>query len=162
MISEKMAARLNEQLKEEFYSASIYLAMGAWCVSNDFVGGAHFFKKQAAEELGHAMKIFDYLAETGARPVVPALEQPPAEYKNLLDVFEKALEHERYITGCINKLVDLAQEEKDHATNHFLQWFVEEQMEEESMFGGLLAQLRMVGTDSRGLFLVDRELARRQ
>jgi len=162
MISKTMEKRLNEQMREEFYSASIYLAMAAWCSNHDFAGGANFFKKQAAEELTHAMKFFDYLAETGAEVVVPGLQQPPAEYSSLLDVVEKALEHERYITDRIHKLVDLALEEKDHATNHFLQWFVDEQMEEEAHFSGLVAQIRMVGTDSRGLFLIDREMAKRQ
>jgi ferritin len=162
MLSKEMEKRLNDQLREEFYSAWYYLSIAAWCDANDYPGGAHFFKKQYEEEVGHAMRIYHYLTEVDGKPVIPALDQPPAEFESLQQVFEKALEHEKHITRCISELMDLAIKEKDHATAAFLQWYVNEQVEEEATMKNILAQIRMVGTDSRGLFLVDRELAKRE
>jgi ferritin len=162
MLSKKMEKALNEQIKEELYSASIYLAISAWASSNDYNGTAHFFMLQTQEEVGHAMKIYNYLFEVEGKAVVPSLDQPPAKYKDLNDVFQSALKHEKYITGKIHDLVTLARDENDYATEYFLQWFVTEQVEEEASMNNVLAQLKMAGTDSRGLFLVDRELGKRQ
>ena len=161
MISKKMAEQLNEQIKNEFYSAAYYFAISAYCSAKDYHGTAHYFRVQAGEEMNHALKIYDYLFDVGARAVVPALAQPPVEYTSIEDIFKKALAHEQFITGCINQLMDLANSEKDHATANFLQWFVKEQIEEEANVNKILAQLKMVGTDSRGLFLLDMELAKR-
>jgi ferritin len=162
MISKKMEKALNEQIKEELYSASIYMAISAWASSKDFDGTAHFFMLQTQEEVGHAMKMYNYLFEVGGQAVIPGLDKPPVKYKDLDDVFQKALEHEKYISGRINKLVTLAREESDYATEYFLQWFVTEQVEEEASMNKVISQLKMAGTDSRGLFLVDRELGKRQ
>lgn len=162
MISKKMEEALNEQIKEEFYSASYYLAISAWANSRDFNGTAHFFLLQTQEEAGHAMKLFQYLFDVGGRAVVPGIEKPPVEFENLGDAFRKTLEHEQHITSSIHKLVALAREEHDYATENFLQWYVNEQVEEEANMNKILAQLKMVGTDSRGIFLLDRELGKRQ
>jgi len=162
MISKKMENALNEQIKEEFYSASIYLAISGWAISKDYNGTAHFFMLQTQEEISHAMKMYNYLFEVEGEAVVPGLDQPPVEYSDLHDVFKKALEHEKYISGRIHNLVTLAREENDYPTEYFLQWFVTEQVEEEASMNKVIALLKMAGTDSRGLFLVDRELGKRQ
>ncbi len=162
MISKKVEKALNQQIKEEFYSASIYLSMSAWASSQDYTGTAHFFMLQTQEEIGHAMKIFNYLFDVEGKAVVPGLDQPPGEFTDHRDIFKKTLAHEKHITGCIYKLVALARQENDFATENFLQWFVTEQVEEEASINKVLAQLKMVGTDSQGLFLLDQELAKRQ
>ena len=162
MISKKMEKALNEQIKEELYSASIYFAISAWASSQDYSGTAHFFMLQSQEEVAHALKMYTYLFDVEGRAIVPGLDQPPAEYSGLDEVFKKALEHEKYITGRIHKLVTLAREENDYPTENFLQWFVTEQVEEEASMNKVISQLKMAGTDSRGLFLVDRELGKRQ
>ena len=162
MISKKMENALNQQIKEEFYSASLYLSMSAWASFLDYTGTAHFFNLQTQEEIVHAMKLFNYLFDVEGKAVVPGLDQPPAEFTGHQDIFEKTLAHEKHITGCIHKLVALARQENDFATENFLQWFVTEQVEEEASMNKVLAQLKMVGTDSQGLFLFDQELAKRQ
>lgn len=162
MITEKIERALNDQLKEEFFSASYYLSISAWANANEYPGTAHFFMLQAQEELGHAMQFFNYLFSVDGKAVVPGLDQPPADFESLNDVFKKALEHEKFITGRIHKLVAMAREENDYPTENFLQWFVNEQVEEEASMNKVLSQLKMAGTDSRGLFLVDRELGKRQ
>ncbi len=162
MISEKMAKMLNNQIKKEFDSATVYLAISAWCSSQDLDGIAHFFRKQSEEENAHGMRIYDYLFNIDARAVVPAVAQPPANYDSVKDIFTKTLEYEQQITGSINKLVDLANQEKDYATLTFLNWFVTEQIEEESTIKSILAKIKMIGTDGRGLYLLDRELGERE
>ncbi len=161
MISKKMTEQLNEQIKNEVYSAAYYFAISSYCSAKDYHGTAHYFRVQAGEEMNHALKIYDYLLDVDARAVVPAVEQPPVEYTTIEEIFKKALAHEQFITSCINKLMDLANGEKDYATANFLQWFVKEQIEEEANVNKVLAQLKMVGTDSRGLFLLDMELGKR-
>jgi ferritin len=162
MIGKKMQEALNAQIKEEFFSASLYLAISAWCNERNYLGAAHFFKVQAKEEVSHALKIFDYLFEVEGRSVVPGLDRPPVEFSGMEDIFKKALEHEKFITDRIHKLVKLAREENDMASENFLQWYVKEQVEEEAQVVTILAQLKMVGTDSRGIFLLDRELGKRE
>ena len=161
MISKKMEKALNEQIKEELYSASIYMAISAWASSKDFDGTAHFFMLQTQEEVGHAMKMYNYLFEVGGQAVIPGLDKPPVKYKDLNDVFQKALEHEKYISGRINKLVTLARQESDYATEYFLQWFVTEQVEEEANASEILEKLKLAG-DSSGLLFLDAELSKRQ
>ena len=162
MISKKMERMLNEHIKEEFDSSAIYLAISAWCSANDLNGTALFFRKQAEEENAHGMRIYEHLFNVDARAIVPAVAQPPVNYDSVMDIFTTALEYEQHITGCINKLVDLANQEKDYATLILLNWFVTEQIEEEATFKSILATIKMIGTDGRGLYLLDRELGQRQ
>ena len=162
MISKTMQKKLNDQIREEMYSSYHYLAMSAWCSSKDLNGAAHFFRKQSEEEYGHAMKIYEYLFEVGAQAIVPGIDQPPSDYDSLEEIFNKTLEYERKITERINKLMELANQEKDFATANFLVWFVNEQIEEEGMVNDILAQIRMVGTSGQALFMLDRELAKRE
>jgi len=127
----------------------------------DLPGFANWMRVQYQEEVSHAEKLFDHLIERDGRAVVKAFDAPPAEWKSALDVFESAYAHERKVTGLINDLVDLALSEKDHATHNFLQWFVNEQVEEEASAKAIVQQLKLIGDSRAGLFQIDRELGQR-
>ncbi len=161
MISKKMQDALNGQVVAEFYSAYLYLSMSAYLESVDLKGFANWMRVQYQEEVSHAEKIFDHVIERDGRAVVKAWEAPPAEWKSALDVFETAYKHEQKVTGLINGLVDQALAEKDHATYNFLQWFVNEQVEEEASVKTIVQQLKLLGDSRAGLFQIDRELGQR-
>ena len=161
MLSEKMAAALNEQIIAELYSSYFYLSMNSYFESVSMAGFAHWMRQQAQEEMLHAMKIYDYLHERGGKANLTAIEQPPAQWNSALHVLEDVLAHEIKVTGLINDLVNLAIEERDHAANAFLQWFITEQVEEEAHVGAVVDKLKMVGDDMAGLFAIDQELGKR-
>jgi len=161
MLSKKLEAALNIQINEEYYSSYIYLAMAAYLEDKNLDGCAHWMQMQAREEYEHAMKIFDYMVDRGARVVLTEVKAPPKAWDSPLDAFKGALEHEQYMTGNINKLTDLAIAEKDHATGNLLQWYVTEQVEEEAQVEDIVKKLEMMGTDGPGLFMMDRELKNR-
>ena len=161
MISQKMQEALNGQVAAEFYSAYLYLSMSAYLESIDLQGFAGWMRVQYQEEVSHAEKIFDHVIERDGRAVIKAWEAPPAEWKSALDVFETAYKHEQKVTGLINGLVDQALAEKDHATYNFLQWFVNEQVEEEASVKTIVQQLKLLGDSRAGLFQIDRELGQR-
>jgi ferritin len=161
MISATMEAALNGQLNKEIYSAYLYLSMSAYSSSIGLKGFANWFMVQYQEEMAHAMKFYDYINAQSGRVKLAAIDQPPAEFTSLLEMFEKTLAHERLVTKSINELVDLAIAEKDHATNIFLQWYVTEQIEEEGNDNEIIAKLKLVGEDGNGLLMLDRELASR-
>jgi len=160
-LSKKMQDALNEQIKEELASAYIYLGMAAYCESINLRGFARWMRAQSNEEMTHAMKFYDYVHERGGRVVLAALEQPQAEYAGPVDVFEKTLAHEQYITGRIHKLYALAVEEKDYASLGILQWFVDEQVEEEASAGDILDTLKMIGDKGQALYMLDQKLGAR-
>jgi ferritin len=160
-LSKKMQDALNEQIKEELASAYIYLGMAAYCESINLRGFARWMRAQSNEEMTHAMKFYDYVHERGGRVVLAALEQPQAEYAGPVDVFEKTLAHEQYITGRIHKLYALAVEEKDYASLGILQWFVDEQVEEEANAGDILDTLKMIGDKGQALYMLDQKLGAR-
>lgn len=161
MVSKKMQDALNGQMNAELYSAYLYLAMAAYYEDKDLPGFANWMRVQAQEEMTHAMKFYDYLVQRGARVVLDTIEKPPFEWESPLDVSENVLDHEKKVTGLINDLVNLAMEEKDHATNNFLQWYVAEQVEEEESVGSVLQKVRLAADSSSGLLMVDSELAQR-
>jgi ferritin len=161
MIDERMQEALNKQLNAELYSSYLYLSMSAYFQSVNLGGFANWMRVQAQEELAHAMKFYDYVNERGGRVVLQAVEAPPSEWDSALAVFEDTYRHEQKVTGMINKLVDLAVEARDHATNNFLQWFVSEQVEEEASADEVVQRLKLVGDDPSGMFMIDRELAQR-
>jgi ferritin len=161
MISKKMADALNKQINEELYSWYLYLAMSAYFSALNYVGTANWLKLQANEEMNHAMKIYGYLNEVGQKIELQKVEQPPSDYKNHLAAFQQVLDHELHITKCINDLADLATTEKDHATSNFLIWFVNEQVEEVGNARLLLEKVKMVGSSTHTLYLLDRELGKR-
>jgi len=161
MLNERMAEALNTQLNKEIYSAYLYLSMSACSSFIGMKGFANWFMVQYQEEMVHAMKIYNYVDSQGGQVKLMAVEQPATEFESALEMFEKTLEHEKFITKSINDLVNLAIEEKDHATNIFLQWFVTEQIEEEGNDNDIISKLKLVGDKGNGLFMIDRELASR-
>jgi len=164
MISPKMEAALNEQVNREMYSAYLYMAMSAHCDSIGLKGFANWFMVQYHEEMLHAMKIYEYIQRQGGKVKLLAVSEPPSKWESPLQMFQKTLEHEQFITRSINDLVDLAIQEKDHASHIFLQWYVTEQVEEEENDNDILAKLNLVGDDAggrNGLFMIDKELAAR-
>ena len=161
MMDEKMQEALNKQLNAEVYSAYLYLSMSAYFHSVNLGGFANWMRVQWQEELAHGLKFYDYVNERGGRVMLDAVEAPPSEWDSPLAAFEHVYQHEQKVTGMINKLVDLAVEARDHATNNFLQWFVSEQVEEEASADEVLQKLKLVGDDASGLFMIDRELAQR-
>ena len=162
MLSRKMTEALNEQINKEMYSAYLYMSMSAHCSNAGLDGFANWFMVQYHEEMTHAMKIYDYLNEQGEKVILEAIEKPPSEFGTMLEMFEATLEHEQFIKGSIHGLVDLANEEKDYATQIFLQWFVTEQVEEEGNDNEIIAKLKLVGNEGNGLFMIDRDMAARK
>ena len=161
MISKKMEKALNEQVNAELYSAYLYLSMEAYFKSLNLNGFANWMMVQIQEEVSHAMKIYGFIDERGGRIALKEIEGPITEWDSPLAVFEAVYEHEQKVTGMINNLVNLAIEEKDHATNSFLQWFVNEQVEEEASADQLVQQLKMMEKAPGGMFMLDRELGQR-
>jgi ferritin len=161
MISKKMEEALNEQVNAELYSAYLYLSIESYFKSLNLNGFANWMRVQTQEEVMHAMKIYDFVNERGGRVILKAIEGPPTEWDSPLAVFEAVYVHEQKVTGLINDLVDLAIKEKDHATNSFLQWFVNEQVEEESSADEVVQQLKMMENAPGGMFMLDRELGQR-
>ncbi|XPV77366.1 MAG: ferritin [Desulfovibrio sp.] len=160
MLSQKMQDAINDQITWEFYSGYIYMSMSAWFDSKGLPGFGKWMMAQYQEEISHGMKMFHYVGEAGGTVDLGAIEKPRKEWDSPLDAFEEALEHERGVTARINKLVNMAIEEKDHATNIFLQWFISEQVEEEATVGEIVDKLKLVG-DGGALFMLDRDLASR-
>jgi ferritin len=160
-LSKKLQDALNEQIKEEIASAYIYLSMAAYCESVNLAGFARWMVAQSQEEWGHAMKFYNYIYDRGGRVVLEAIEKPATEFAGPVDVFEKTLAHEQFITGRIHNLYAMAAEEKDYASQGVLQWFVNEQVEEEKTAGDILEMLKMVGDKGQGLIMLDRQLAQR-
>jgi ferritin len=160
-LSKKMQDAINKQINEELASAYIYLSMAAYCESINLPGFAKWMTAQSNEEMEHAMKFYGFVHSRGGRVVLEAIEKPPVEFDGPVDVFEKTLAHEQYITGCIHNLYGIAVEEKDYASLSMLQWFVDEQVEEEETAGGILETLKQVGDKGQALFMIDRQLGAR-
>ncbi len=161
-ISEKMQDALNGQINAETYSSHLYLAMSAYFESIDLPGFANWMRVQAREEDVHIQKLFDYVFERSGRVILGAIEGPPAEWQSPLTVFEAAFEHEQLISKGIADLVDLAISESDRASESFLRWYVDEQVEEEASIGGIISKLKLVKDDGYGLLMIDNELGARQ
>ena len=162
MVSKKMAKAITDQINREMYSGYLYMAMSSYSAYIGLEGFANWFMKQYHEEMEHAQKMYDYLQDQGQHVKLLAIEEPQATFQSPLDMFEKTLAHEKIVTGLINKLVDLALKENDHATQIFLQWFVTEQVEEEAHASAIIDKLKMVGDKGNGLFMIDKMLAARE
>lgn len=161
MLSEKLLNEINEQIKHEFYSAHYYLAMAAYCKAQDLEGFANFFLVQAEEERFHAMKFFNFVDDLGGRVVIKGFGDPKNEFTSLEDVFTSALEHEKFVTSRINQLMDIAVNEKDYASVSFLNWFVDEQVEEVSTMTTILSKIKRMGENNPAIYMLDAELAQR-
>jgi len=162
MISPKMQDALNEQINAELFSSYLYLAMAAWFESVNLPGFAQWMMAQSREENTHAMKLYKYLNDHGARVILKAIAAPDAQYKSALDVFQQVLRHEQKVTGLIHKLYDLATREKDYASEVELQWFVKEQVEEEKNATDIVEKLKMVGDSKNALLMIDHHMGARK
>ncbi|MFH1850000.1 MAG: ferritin [archaeon] len=161
-ISTKMQDALNGQVNAELYSAYLYLSMSAYFESQNLGGLAHWLRVQAREETGHAMKIYDYVAERGGTVKLAEIKAPPARWDSPLNAFEDAYAHETKVTVMINDLLKIAHAENDPATAARLQWFVTEQVEEEATTDDVVQKLRMIGASKNGLFMLDAHLGKRE
>jgi ferritin len=162
MLTKKVEKALNEQINAELYSAYLYLAMAAWFESLNLRGFASWMKVQSREENTHAMKFFEFVHERRGTVTLQEIAAPTGKWKSPQAAFEAALEHEQYITGRIDDLVNLAAAEKDHATAEMLQWFVKEQVEEEASADSIVQQLKMADNAPGALFMIDRVLGERK
>lgn len=162
MIKKNVQEIINKQINAEMYSAYLYLGMAVWCTDNNLNGAAHWFKIQAKEEMAHAMKFYKYLEETSSQITLKAIDAPAAKWKNVLDVFENAYKHEQKVTAMIYAIVNLAQKEGDHATVSMCKWFVDEQVEEEAHALEIVNQIKMIGDSKGSLFMLDRQLGKRE
>ncbi|MDR0661464.1 MAG: ferritin [Prevotellaceae bacterium] len=161
MLTKKMESALNTQINEEFWAAYLYLSMSAYFTSEGFPGFAGWMHVQAQEEVTHAMKIYNYVLERGGKVALEPLKAVATSWKSPLDVFQASLEHEQKVTAMIDKLVEIAIEEKDHATRSMLQWFIDEQVEEESSAKTIIDSLKLIGDNGYGLYSIDKDLASR-
>jgi len=160
-LNQKLQDTLNDQIKEELESAYIYLSMAAYFETKNLLGFAHWMRLQSNEEMEHAMKFFGHINSRGGQVRLQAIGQPPLDFEGPTAVFEKTLAHEQYISDRILKLYELATSVKDYASLSLLQWFVDEQVEEEANASKILEMLRMIGDKGQGLIMLDRQLAQR-
>lgn len=161
MINKRMQDALNKQINEEMFSSYLYLSMSAYFESKSLLGFANWMKIQAQEEMLHAMKFYNYILERGGNVELQAIAEPKKEWTSVLNAFEEALAHEEHITGCINDLMSVGMEEKDHASQNLLKWFVDEQVEEEATANEIVDKLRMIGDHGPMLLMQDKEMTTR-
>ncbi len=162
MLKKSIEKAFNEQINAETYSAYLYWSMSAWCEANNLPGFANWMRIQAQEEMTHALKFYTHVLERGGQVKLTTIDGPETEWKDIEAVFAATLKHENYVTERINSLVDLAIKEKDHASNQYLQWFVNEQVEEEKNAEQILGQLKIMGKQpGAALYMLDKEMAAR-
>ncbi|MFC1666505.1 ferritin [Candidatus Omnitrophota bacterium] len=160
-MDKKLKKAINEQITKELYSSYLYLAMVGYFESKSLSGFSHWMRMQVQEELLHAMKLFDFMNERGHKVVLGVIDKPPGDFTSVEDVFQKTLEHEKKVTASINSLYTLARDTNDNAVLTFLQWFINEQVEEEKNAGDILAKLKYVSSQPAGILFLDKELATR-
>ena len=161
MLSKKLEEALNNQINEELYSSYLYWSMASWFESQNLSGFANWMKIQSEEEYLHARKFYEYINNAGGRVVFEAIKTPQKEWNNIEEIFQDTFDHENHITNCVNELASLAIDEKDHATNSFLRWFVDEQVEEVAIADQILHEIKMIGENKQGIFMLDREMKSR-
>ena len=161
MISQTMTDEINKQINAELYSSYLYVSMSSYASFNGLRGAANWFWVQAQEEISHAQKLYDYVNSQGMRAVLAGIDAPPTEFDSLKDLYGQALTHEQKVTGLINDLVNLARDEKDHATEIFLQWFVTEQVEEEENARDILDKVKLAGDNGAAMLMIDADLSAR-
>jgi ferritin len=161
MLNKTIQDAINEQIKNELFSAYIYLSMSSHFEEMNLSGMAHWMRLQSNEEVEHAMKFFEYIHDRGGKVSLAAIGQPPLEWKSPLAVFENAYEHEQKVTGMINNLYALAVKENDYPTQIMLQWFINEQVEEEKNASTIVEQLKMIGDNKNALMMLDHNLGAR-
>jgi ferritin len=161
MMNKKVEQAINDQINFELYSAYTYLSMAAYFENQNLPGFANWMRVQFEEEQFHAMKMFNFINERGGRVILTKIDGPSTDWANIVGVFEETLAHEQTVTQRINNLVNLAMDERDHASYNFLQWYIDEQVEEEANVEGILNQLKMLDGKGHGILMLDRELGAR-
>ncbi|MCS4487305.1 H-type ferritin FtnA [Staphylococcus americanisciuri] len=161
MLDQQLLEALNNQMNHEFFAAHAYMAMAAYCDNNSYDGFANFYIEQAKEERFHGQKIYDYINDRGEKAVFQALDAPKVDFNSILETFEDGLKQEQDVTRRFYNLSEIANDKKDYATISFLNWFLDEQVEEESMFETHIDYLKRIGDDSNTLYLYEKELASR-
>jgi len=161
MATGNLLKELNNQFNFELLSGYYYMGMAAYCSSQDMNGFAHFLIEQAKEEYEHAMKFYEFINDMDGRVTTLAMEEPKNDYTSFLEVFEAALDHEKLVTSKINNLLEMALEEKSYPTIQFLQWFIEEQLEEENSMKDIIVKLERMKDNFLGLYKLDSELGAR-
>jgi len=158
MISKKMEQSLNQQIELEGYASFLYLSMASWCDKEGLDGCAAFMHRQSEEEKEHMLRIFYYISEVDGHALAPAIKQPPYEFESVQSLFEEVYAHEQRVTKAIHELVALSLEEKDHTTHHFLQWYIDEQKEEEALMRTILDKIKLIGNGPQSLYYIDMEV----
>jgi ferritin len=161
MLSKKISDQMNAQINHELYSAYLYLSMSAHFENENLPGFAHWMRVQSQEEVEHAMKFYNYIYDRDGKVVLQAIDQPPSDFGSPLEVFQMGLEHEKKVTGLINQIYSSADQESDYASKVFLNWFVEEQVEEEKSATDIVETLKLIGDNKSGIFMLDRQLGSR-
>jgi ferritin len=161
MINNKIQKAINEQIKEELYSAYLYLSMSAYCANQNFTGFANWFEVQAKEEMDHAMGFYKHLLKRNGKVELEEIAKPPLEFKSVSSLFEEALKHEKYITSKINKLRELSETEKDYAFESFIRWYIDEQVEEEENANAKIDAVKLIEDKGSAMYLLDKELMAR-
>jgi ferritin len=157
MLKKPVEEILVRQIEREAYSSNLYLSMASWAETNGFGGVAEWMYAQAEEEKIHLLKFMKYVNERGGKAVIPAVEQPPADFKNVQDIFERTLAHEQFVTESINEIVGVCLDNKDFTTHNWIQWFVTEQIEEEATVSGIIDKLKLL--DGQNMYMFDRDVA---
>ena len=156
MLSKAMEKILNEQIEKEGYSSNLYLAMATWAENNGYNGVAQWLYAQSEEERMHMLKFINYIGERDCHAIIPEFKKPPIDYGNVSDMFDEVLKHEQYISASINEIVSVSLDEKDFTTNSWIQWFVNEQIEEEATVRGIIDKLKLGGKSN--MYLFDRDI----
>ncbi len=158
MVSKKIEKALNDQIALEAYASFLYLSMASWCDQQGLEGTSKFMHRQSTEELSHMMRIFHYLSEIDGHAISPAIKQAPLTYKSVRELLTQVYKHEQKVTTSIHKLVNLCNKENDYTTLHFLQWYIDEQREEEALMRGILDRIKLIGNGPQSLYFIDKEL----
>lgn len=160
MLSPTMVDLLNEQINSEFFSSNVYLQMGAWCDQEGLEGSARFLTMHADEEMGHMRRIWNYVQEAGSLPKLGVIAEPHTDFDSIKALYEEVYNHEKLVTSKIHEIVHAAFEEKDMATFNFLQWFISEQHEEETLARAILDKIKVIGLEGKGLYFIDQEIGK--
>ena len=158
MISDKLVEALNGQIEMEAYASFLYLSMSCWCESKGLKGCAAFMRRQSEEENVHMLKIVDYMLDVDHCPKVPAVQQPPSDFESIVTLMHDVFEHEKKVTRSIHNLIEMCNKEDDFATFNFLQWYVTEQREEESLMREILDKIKLIGDGPQSLYYIDKEM----
>ena len=159
MLSKQMEKSLNEQIALEGYASFLYLSMASWCEKKTLTGCADFMFRQSEEERQHMLRIFHYINDMGEHALTPAIPQPKSEWASIQELFEEVYGHEQKVSASIDRLVAQSYDEKDHKTLAFLQWYVEEQREEETLMRAIIDRITLIGDGPQSLYYIDKEIS---